>query len=213
MCQNDLALVFLCGINEEEFGNLYLGRKEGGFEESDYSPKQTIIIDSQPSGVYLCNLYNSYKPVVCETTTEWNIPSQEIFPNICAAKTIGGFDDDENQCTCYEFKDLVYLMKIIFGEENCDYATPRPASEEDAQLWYSCSTNGNKDTKTRSILGADMISTGFYGETPIPASFIVHINTEESSTTVPPSNSIGFRNDCTDHQRAEMMFKLYNQNL
>jgi hypothetical protein len=81
LCQNDLAPI-LCGINEEEFGNLCLARKEGGFEESDCTPKQTIVIDSQPSTVYLCNLYYSYKPVVCETTTEWNTRTQEVFSNV-----------------------------------------------------------------------------------------------------------------------------------
>lgn len=118
---------------------------------------------------------------------------------------IGGFDDDESQCACYELEDLVYLMKIVFGEENCDYVTTRHASEDDAQLCYSCRTNGNKDTETHSILGADLVSTSFYSETPIPVSFTAHINPEEFSTTVPPSNSIGFRNDCTDQQRAEII--------
>jgi len=134
------------------------------------------------------NNYKKLKPCdayyifITENTTT-STTNQELYQNLCTARTIGGFDDEENnQCTCYEFEELVHLMSEDFGEESCGYATPQPTSEEDAEVWYSCtssSTTNDNDTKSRPMISAKLVATGILGYFPIPASFTIYTIDEE----------------------------------
>ncbi len=220
LCHNDLTPPVICGTNADEFDNLCLAMKEGGFLEDDCTPKDVpnFVKALSPPGL-LCAIGSSYKPVVCTATTTTTTTStttttrREIHQNVCAARIIGGFQDTENECTCYEFEDIVYLMSMRFGEDNCQFVTPRPVSESDAQVWYSCNVSGNAESEQSHILGAKLVASGVLGDAPMPLYFNIDLNVENPPSALsmlPSSSSFIFRNDCTDYQRAEMFLRVYN---
>ena len=215
-CQNDLTPPVICGINEEEFGNLCLAMNKGGFEEGDCTPIHAITFTkSLTKPDIFCAIGSSYKPVVCTASEDENgTTTREIHQNVCAARIIGGFQDEDNECTCYEFEDIVYLMSVRFGEDKCQFITPRPMNERDAQVWYSCHTGDHsEETEPDRILSAKLVASGILGDAPMPLHFTIDLNIENQPSTIamlPSSNSFGFRNDCTDYQRTEMFLRVYN---
>lgn len=171
----------------------------------------------------LCATDSSYNPVVCTTFgDEDGTTRREIHQNACAARLIGAFQDHENDCTCYEFEEIVSLMAIHFGEGKCQFITPRPVNERDAQVWYSCHTDDNTDdnfgdesegTEPDRILSAKLVASGILGDAPMPLYFTIDLNVENQPSRIamlPSSNSFGFQNDCTDYERADMFLRVYS---
>jgi hypothetical protein len=88
--------------------------------------------------------------------------------------SMGGMDLEKvnANCDCYEFEELVHLMNLHFGQENCFLFTPPTESGVDPQVWYSCKKTVDDETDAGlRIFGAKLVAHGVYGDYPVPASF------------------------------------------
>jgi len=169
-CLNDYPV--LCGDNEDEFESLCSAESVGGYDKSACHEKPAALITDERE--CLLKTTFSHEPVLCTTNSAGGEePTREHFHDPCIAMNMGRMDFEKVNaaCDCYEYEELVHLMHVHFGQENCIEFTPPTESAVDPQVWYTCkkTVDDETDAGLRNF-EAKLVAHGVYGDYPVPAS-------------------------------------------
>jgi len=176
----------VCGPNNDFFSNMCEAEK-GGYHQSECTREEHNDGDEDTFCPYI------HDPMICRTGAD----QQEVFPNMCSALKHGGVSN-ENDCTCYEYEEIIHHMASFFGEENCKFSTPRVSNNADAEVWYDCYVYDGKALRGE-VTAAHLTARGLMHENPVPQS----LNVDRVSS----SSQYFYDNNCGDFELTAKLLK------
>jgi hypothetical protein len=192
-CSEEYSPVDCGQFAPQEFDNICFAEKAG------FDPKLCLEVKFDEANEEL-DCTREYDPVICvlRTVDTKNILG-DVFPNLCVAKTQGGYY--ERNCSPYEFEEIVHLMNWEYGEDFCQYVTPRVAENKDAVVLYICDHDGWQPSSLP--IKAKLTASGLLSNFPVPVLFSVEY--DESGND---SDSLQLLNDATDLALVKYLLKL-----